>query len=506
MSGSLVPPISIKTVLTCLLWYTVSSITSQLTKLILTKFTYPLFLSQCQFLIGAALAAFVIVVAKSFPHVEEYFPAGSIPSSKSRTQPVLSFAMLLKAFPLGLFQFVGKYFSLSATSLIPLPTISSVKALSPLLIVLGYRIIYHVVFPPVTYLSLAPLLIGVILIITSDSVKNPHSTTNLLTNENHEIDNKQVQGLVLCLLSTVVFAAQNIYGKQIITWDNADKSHNPASLVLNTEPSKPSTPLPSFEFEKNNHHPKSQFGYFEPKSANNNGDFAQNNAKKYLHVRQRSNSVHLPYSTSDLTLDQRKENHLWTPPTSPHSLNTYSAPTYAHTARVGNTNAYNPFAYFINRFQLDKVPKPDKMTIILYCSLIGSSFSIGGFLMNELPKMYRQFAFDSDLENIVDTTSDFLAIMVLILLDSLSHFLQTLLAFHLLGSIPALSYSIASMMKRIVLITVSIIITLNHATVVDGAQSIQLGQLTTEQIVGLVLIAIGLYCYDRWGSRSLKSK
>lgn len=542
---SLIPPFSLKTVIACLLWYTVSSVTSQLTKLILTKFTYPLFLSQCQFLLGATLAFCLITLASRYPSLEECFPKGSLPAQSRQMEPILSLAMLLKILPLGLFQFIGKYLSLSATSLIPLATNSSIKALSPMLIVLGYRIFYKVVFPFITYASLVPLLAGVVLIISSDS-----GTTGLFINDNNELDSRHIKGLTFCLLSTVVFAAQNIYGKQLITWDSDYKIHNPASLVLNTDPSRPSTPMPfSLHVEKSttpvdyfdsnigakNNHNDNNYNNNNNNynNNNNNNNNNKNKNKNFLYVRQRTNSLHLPYSTSDLTLDEMKESHLLGSPPSAQNSNknpSHSSPfpSYENMALQNNTNVNNPFAYFINKFELHKLAKPDKITIILYCSLIGSSFSIGGFVMNELPKMYRQFN-DTEfgMEDTIDTASEFLTIMVLIFLVSISHFLQTLLAFHLLGSIPALSYSIASMLKRIVLITISLIVTIGYSTTTKATTAISatnsddgdpvaviapvpgkthVNMLTRQQVAGLALIAMGLYCYDRWGSRSLKSR
>ncbi|RLV93949.1 putative transporter [Spathaspora sp. JA1] len=450
----LLPPISIKTTITCLIWYTVSSITSQLTKVILTKFPYPLFLSQCQFLIGASLALMVILTSKKFPQLITIFPDGVVPSDTSRS--IFSISLLVKILPLGIFQFTGKFFSLTATSLIPLVTVSSIKALSPLLIVLGYRIIYQVIFPYITYLSLTPLLVGVILIIISDS------NTNIST---EELNNS---GVVYCLISTIIFAAQNIYGKQLMSWDNTDiNPHNPASLVLNTDLSRPGTPM-----------------------VDSNEDYFSDNLKSKF-VRQRTGPFQLPYSTSDLTLNEKKENH---------SSNTNTS-QYTQIVEQNQTNL-NPFAYFIDKFQLDKVSKPDKLTLILYCSLVGSAFSIFGFSMNELPKIYTEFTTAELLDPTTTTKvtiSDFVTILILVVLDSLSHFIQSLLAFHLLGSIPALSYSIASMMKRIVIITVSML-------VVVQANESHFRQITSQQSIGLGLIAIGLYSYDRWGSRSLKPR
>lgn len=474
---SLLPPISIKTTITCLLWYTVSSITSQLTKLILTRFPYPLFLSQCQFLTGACLAFTFISFTQLFPQVIDVLPDDSVPIDPSR--PIFQIALLLKILPLGLFQFAGKYFSLNATSLIPLSTTSSIKALSPLLIVLAYRTVYKVIFPIITYLSLIPLLLGVILIITSDSISN--SKKNLLENENNTgLDTKHITGIVYCFVSTIIFAAQNVYGKQLVSWDNSDSTaHNPASLVLNTELTRPGTPLVTDFDEKSN-----GGSYFNPKKS------------KQKYVRRRP-SIHLPYSTSDLNLNEKRENYTYSP------LNNVN---YIQTVHDNNSMVNNPFAYLVERFQLDKIPKPDKLTIVLYCSLVGSALSLPPFIMNEMPKIYLQLSNEMPKEGTIHTTSEVITIFVLIFLDSLSHFMQFMLSFHLLGLIPALSYSVASMMKRILIIAVSIVLAIGHTSGGDGQRDNEkwFGKISTEQFLGLGLIAVGLYCYDRWGSRSLK--
>lgn len=462
------PSVSIKTIITCLLWYAVSTTTSQLTKRILTELPYPLFLSQCQFLVGATLSFATIIMCRNVPHVSERFPPGSVPDYNTNSQPIFSFRMLLKIFPLGLFQFVGKFFSLTATSLIPLATVSSIKSLSPLIVVFGYRVVYNVIFPVVTYVSLIPLLLGVILIILSDSIRNSHSHTNSLTSEYGEFNPQHLTGIFMCLMSTVVFAAQNIYGKQLITWDSMDeKVRNPVSLVLHTD-TRPSTPDPEIELKLQH-------------SKTNGDSFSDRNR---LSIPIKTNMGTLPFSTSDLTLDEIKECRLYTPPLQPQ---TSSSAQYTRAVLNSYTNAYNPFAFIVNKFELDKIAKPDKISIILYTSLIGFSFSIGGYLCNEYPHMYQHSIFNK--------------LLSLILLDSLSHYGQTLLALHLLGSIPALSYSIASMMKRIILILMSIILMVNR----DPTNS-YFGRVTMEQFIGITLIGIGLYSYDRWGSRTLKPR
>ena len=325
---SWIPPILVKTVLTCVLWYGVSTVTSQFTKRILVEYNYPLFLSQFQFLIGSILALSFILLVKSFPDITKHFPHGSVPSDSESS--IFSLGAFLKILPLGLFQFSGKYCSLSATSLISLAAVSSVKALSPLLIVFSYKIIYKIKFPLVTYLSLVPLLSGVILIITADS---PKGTRNFLFNESNTLDVEQLKGLVYCFVSVIIFAAQNIYGKQLITWDS-----NPADLAI---------------------------------SSTKSGNPSDNEKFNSKYVRQRNNSIRLPYSTSDLRLDEKKKEE-----------DMYSHNDYTREAETSQFTSYNPFGSQLT--QTERIVKPDRMTIILYCSIIGFSISVTGFLLNEM--------------------------------------------------------------------------------------------------------------------------
>ncbi len=61
----------------------------------------------------------------------------------------------------------------------------------------------------------------------------------------------------------------------------------------------------------------------------------------------------------------------------------------------------------------------------------------------------------------------------------------------LLGSIPTISYSIASMMKKMTVIIVSMI-WIGHS-------------ISLTQFIGLALTATGLFAYDRWGGKRVAS-
>ncbi|GMF98616.1 unnamed protein product [[Candida] boidinii] len=82
---------------------------------------------------------------------------------------------------MGFFQFFGKLFSLAATAAVPIATVASIRSLSPLLIVAGYRIYYKVRFPISTYLSLIPLVLGVVIIVISQAKDHSKSLSHSIT-------------------------------------------------------------------------------------------------------------------------------------------------------------------------------------------------------------------------------------------------------------------------------------------------------------------------------------
>lgn len=115
----------------CISWYFISSLASQVTKQVLTVCPLPLFLGEFQFIYTAVLAWFTCYIAYSFPGFYRIFPNGTFPeyyiddretSRAARKESKLSSLIippsnpiLQTVLPLGLFQFVGKYFGHTAT-------------------------------------------------------------------------------------------------------------------------------------------------------------------------------------------------------------------------------------------------------------------------------------------------------------------------------------------------------------------------------------------------------
>jgi solute carrier family 35 protein E1 len=381
-------------VLTCLLWYAVSSASSQVTKAILNEFPFPLALGECQFIIVSTLCLVTMVVINKIPQLHSLFSPGFVPPPESMVITP-SNHLLITVIPLGCFQFLGKLFSHSATALVPVSTVAGVKTLSPLVLVSAYRVIYNVHFPTSTYLSLLPLVLGILLIVLADTKDTLVSTTA----------SDRYIGIFYAGLSLFVFVAQNIYGKTVFTY-NQKHVNDHAELALAQTTKKMSLPITKREEDK---------------------EFEE--AK-------RDQSYELEVEKSHLTTFPRIRN------------------------------------------------KYDKFTLLLYCSLLGALLSLPWFLYIEAPQFLQLTAAEEDI------TEAHLVIIPwrLLLINGMSHFFQSLIVFHLLGAIPTVSYSIASMMKKITIIVVSMIYTGNTVTPV--------------QFIGLLLTGVGLYSYDRWGGRS----
>ncbi|CAO1627064.1 unnamed protein product [Sympodiomycopsis kandeliae] len=102
---------------------------------------------------------------------------------------------------LSVFTVAGHAMTSSAILMVPVSTVHTVKALSPLFTVLSYVFILHLSYPLRTYVSLAPLTLGVILACSGiSSIEGP----------------KAWLGILLSVGSTVAFVAQNLWSKKLL--------------------------------------------------------------------------------------------------------------------------------------------------------------------------------------------------------------------------------------------------------------------------------------------------
>lgn len=343
------PNVDMEVTFLCLLWYAFSIISANSTKAILLRYSYPVTLTQFQFVLNSALCITLFGILSVFPTAVKLFPVGSVPNLEKLNYSVKNFItpssfIISTTLPMGIFQFVGHITSHKATSMIPVSLVHTIKALSPITTVLIYRVLYRVRFKKITYVTLMPLMVGIML-----TCYRPKASDK---------SNGYFSGLIYASVSMLIFVSQNIFAKKRLTIKDDDEI-------------KPKLELP-------------------------------------IHKKEESKKL-------------------------------------------------------------------DKLTILLFCSVIGFIFTMPVYLISELR---------NDTFSLSEVTS---YLLFLILLNGVSHFLQSLLAFSLLGSISPVNYSIVNIMKRIAVIGFAFV--WESSIKFSGAQC-----------AGLILTTIGLYSYDKWGT------
>ncbi|KAI0035316.1 triose-phosphate transporter family-domain-containing protein [Vararia minispora EC-137] len=180
-ASSLAASVRLRFVLLCALWYTSSALSSNTGKSIMIQFKYPVTLTFVQFGFVAAYCLLFMSPLVRFTRLRR-------PTK----------AIFKDTLPMGLFQVGGHIFSSMAISRIPVSTVHTIKALSPLFTVAAYALLFGVRYSSQTYVSLLPLTIGVMLACSFDM-----SASNFI-------------GLLCAFGSAIVFVSSNIFFKRIM--------------------------------------------------------------------------------------------------------------------------------------------------------------------------------------------------------------------------------------------------------------------------------------------------
>ncbi|CAN3365248.1 uncharacterized transporter Sly41p [Diutina catenulata] len=199
------PPIDWRVVTLCSGWYLTSIISSNSTKMILTRFPYPITLTEGQFIFNCLFSVLFVVLLSMRPNIKSRFPRGTFPLELPSIIQFLTPTrhVLATTLPMGCFQFVGHLSSHKATSLVPVSLVHTVKALAPLCTVLIYRVLFKTKYKRVTYLTLIPLVVGIM--ITCYKPKKIGAPTHYWS------------GLTYALVSMMIFVSQNIFSKKRLT-------------------------------------------------------------------------------------------------------------------------------------------------------------------------------------------------------------------------------------------------------------------------------------------------
>lgn len=213
--------VNIKVTALCACWYLVSMISSNTTKFILKEYPFPITLTQFQFFFNFSFCIMTLLIMMFLQKhsslqglISSAFPIGFMPDL-DKLQSIRHFAkpsgsILSTTVMMGFFQSIGHITSHKATSLIPVSIVHTVKALAPLVIVLIKRIFFRSKYKLVTYLTLIPLICGIML-----SCNDPKHAQSRLP--------YYKKGLVYALISMLIFVVQNITSKKVLTVDDRTK-------------------------------------------------------------------------------------------------------------------------------------------------------------------------------------------------------------------------------------------------------------------------------------------
>ncbi|PGH16554.1 hypothetical protein AJ79_01660 [Helicocarpus griseus UAMH5409] len=153
------------------------------------------------------------------------------------------------------------------------------------------------------------------------------------------------------------------------------------------------------------------------------------------------------------------------------SQNIFSKKLFNEAARAEAEGHHNP-------------RKLDKLNLLYYCSGLAFLLTLPIWFASEGYQLIKDFLHDGsiDLSN-KKGRLDHAALMFEFFFNGLSHFAQNILAFVILSMISPVSYSVASLIKRVFVIVVAIV---------------WFGSSTTPiQALGIGLTFLGLYLYDR---------
>lgn len=137
--------------------------------------------------------------------------------------------------------------------------------------------------------------------------------------------------------------------------------------------------------------------------------------------------------------------------------------------------------------------KLDKLNLMYYCSGLAFLLTLPIWFMSEGYGLMRELLTQGTIELTGKKGSlDHGALFLEFIFNGLSHFAQNILAFVLLSMISPVSYSVASLIKRVFVIVVAIV---------------WFGSPTTPvQALGIALTFLGLYLYDRNSHDDLADK
>ena len=170
-------------------WYTTSSFSNAVTKILLNSEQDPTFITVCHFFFVSCFSrCYLFFKNPSLPFL-------SIPQPSRRSGSAFESPLQLPL-PLSLIGLMGHWLSALSLSYVPVSFTHTVKATSPIFSVILSRWILNEHTSTEAVASLLPIVFGVALSSSTDAEVN-------------------LPGFVFAILSTVIFVVQNVYSKKI---------------------------------------------------------------------------------------------------------------------------------------------------------------------------------------------------------------------------------------------------------------------------------------------------
>jgi len=160
-------------------WYCSSALHSNYSKKVLKQYKHPVTMTYIQFL--------STVIFSMISHILSFTELKN-----------LSKYVIKQTLPLSIFQIGGHLLNSYSLSLVSVNFLQTIKALSPLFIIGIYRIVFKEKYSNQTYLSLIPLIFGVMLVCFNKSSFN-------------------ALGFLSASLSCFIFATQNVFTKKVLS-------------------------------------------------------------------------------------------------------------------------------------------------------------------------------------------------------------------------------------------------------------------------------------------------
>ncbi|WAR53306.1 hypothetical protein PtB15_2B737 [Puccinia triticina] len=211
-------PAALRFAALCILWYSSSALSSNSGKAILTRLRFPVTLTIVQFAF-VALCSGLCLALRHHPLPAHRNHHGTTLLGHTLAIRIPNRATIRGTCIMSLFSIAGHVCSSMAISRVPVSTVHTIKALSPLFTVIAYAGLFGVRYGFNTYFSLLPLTLGVMLACSFDMRANG-------------------VGFLCALGSTVIFVSQNIFGKKLLpkessstTTPSGEKGHKRQSSV-----------------------------------------------------------------------------------------------------------------------------------------------------------------------------------------------------------------------------------------------------------------------------------